>query len=238
MDDVMRRRAASFSRAAEEYERGRPEYPQDAIRACLDGAGGRVLDLGAGTGKLTQGLLRRGLDVVAVEPLDEMRARIPAEAEALAGRAEAIPLPDASVDAVVAGQAFHWFERAAALAEIHRVLKPDGRLGLMWNLMDDREPWVAEIADAFDAGDRLSAHEPEEDLFGPDDGFTPAQRGQFPHEQDTDADTLVANAASRSTTLIREPADREAILARVRELAPPGRFGLPLVCVVRYGRRV
>src|SRR5690349_5227071 len=104
MPDVTReQRAASFGEQAEAYDRGRPGYPAAALRACLPAGARRALDLGAGTGKLTHGLLALGLDVVAVEPLEAMRAAIAPEATVLAGSAEAIPLPDASVDAVLAG---------------------------------------------------------------------------------------------------------------------------------------
>ena len=150
------RRARAFGAEAEAYELGRPGYPRAAIEFCIGERPQRVLDLGAGTGKLTAELLALGHEVVAVEPLEPMRARIPAEAEALDGSAESIPLEDASVDAVAVGQAFHWFDQAAALAEIVRVLRPGGSLGLLWNLLDDDVPWVAAVADAFDAEDRAS----------------------------------------------------------------------------------
>jgi len=127
MEDARVRRAGSFGAGAAAYERGRPGYPVEALRACLPEHARRVLDLGAGTGKLTRGLLDLGLDVAAVEPLEEMRALIPSAAQTLAGSAEAVPLPDACVDAVLVGQAFHWFDHDRALAEIARVLSPARR---------------------------------------------------------------------------------------------------------------
>ena len=141
------RRAGAFGAGADAYVRGRPGYPEAALRACLPEVARRVLDLAAGTGKLTEGLLALGLEVVAVEPLPEMRERIDPRADVLDGRAEEIPLPAASVDAVLVGQAFHWFDRERALAEVVRVLRPGGTVGLLWNLLDDRVPWVADVAD-------------------------------------------------------------------------------------------
>src|SRR5579875_999780 len=147
-------RASSFAGVAEEYDRGRPGYPREAIAWLLGGASAandgplEVLDLGAGTGKLTEALLAAGHRVVAVEPLAQMReilaARAPA-ARVLGGAAEALPLADASVDAVAVGAAFHWFERDAALAEIARVLRAPGVLGLLGNAFEISEPWVARV---------------------------------------------------------------------------------------------
>src|SRR5689334_20923777 len=110
------RRALSFGAAAAEYDAARPTYPAEAVRWTLPDDAHRVLDLGAGTGKLTRVVLDLGLEAVAVEPDDAMRALIPAESHA--GTAEEIPLPDASVDAIVVGQAFHWFDPARALPEM------------------------------------------------------------------------------------------------------------------------
>src|SRR6185312_12274645 len=142
--------------AATAYAAGRPTYPLDAIRWALPPDAHTVLDLAAGTGKLTERLLELGLDVHAVEPLAEMRAVIPPAARPVDGTAEAIPLPDASVDAVTVGQAFHWFDAPVALAEMRRVLRPGGTIGLFWNLLDDSVSWVAEFADAIVAEERAS----------------------------------------------------------------------------------
>lgn len=146
------RYARSFGSVAEQYERARPEYADEAVDwlvAELDlEPGSRVLDLAAGTGKLTRQLVRRGLDVIAVEPSDEMRAvleRVVPEAEALAGAAEAIPLPDGSVDAVTVGQAFHWFEPKEAFAEMRRVLRPGGGIALLWNRWDEEDPILSQV---------------------------------------------------------------------------------------------
>src|SRR4029077_20857536 len=110
--------------------------------------GARVLDVGAGTGKLTRGLVALGFKAVAVEPgaprLDELRRAVP-EAEAYEGPAESIPLADESVDAAFAGQAFHWFDRERAVPELHRVIRAGGGLALLWNWWDERDPLQAEL---------------------------------------------------------------------------------------------
>jgi ubiquinone/menaquinone biosynthesis C-methylase UbiE len=127
-------RAASFGSVGGEYERGRPSYPAEAVAWLVGTDPLQVIDLGAGTGKLTRRLLELGHDVVAVEPakgmLEQLEAELPA-ATTVDGTAEAIPLPDGQADAVVAGQAFHWFDAERALPEIARVLRPAGRLGLV-----------------------------------------------------------------------------------------------------------
>src|SRR4051812_36765553 len=125
-DGVWNDRRMSFGGAAEDYAGGRPSYPPDAIAWVLPSGAQRVLDLGAGTGLLTEQLLAVGMDVIAVEPSADMRAHIAGAAEVLDGTAETIPVPDASVDAVVAGQAFHWFDVPRAMREIARVLRPRG----------------------------------------------------------------------------------------------------------------
>ncbi|WP_322029697.1 class I SAM-dependent methyltransferase [Paraburkholderia sp. J76] len=138
--------------AADLYVRGRPDYPPEVnawLRETLGlAAGATVVDLGAGTGKFTRRLLETGAHVIAVEPVAAMRAKLAAalpEVDTRAGTAEALPLDDASVEAVVCAQAFHWFANAASLAEILRVLKPGGRLGLIWNLRDASVEWVARL---------------------------------------------------------------------------------------------
>lgn len=141
----------SFDTVADTYERTRPQYAAEALAFIAERLPLRqVLDLGAGTGKLTRQLVALATDVVAVEPGDAMRAvleRVVPEARALAGSAERIPLPDASIDVVTVGQAFHWFRADEALAEMHRVLRPGGGYALLWNRWDDDDPLLHELND-------------------------------------------------------------------------------------------
>jgi SAM-dependent methyltransferase len=151
-DGGRKERSLSFGAQAAAYERGRPSYPPAAVDWLLTPQAGDpvhdVLDLGAGTGKLTTRLVERGLTVVAVDPiaelLDVLRTTLP-DTPALLGTAEHIPLPDNSVDAVLVAQAWHWFDPERALAEVARVLRPGGRLGLLWNVRDERLGWVKEF---------------------------------------------------------------------------------------------
>ena len=216
--------AVGFASAADVYERARPSYPQDAIDwlAAQTGLGpGRtVVDLGAGTGKLTRLLLPTGARVVAVEPIPEMRAHIDG-AEVLDGTAEAIPLPDASVDVVTVAQAFHWFDHERALPEIHRVLRSNGSLVIVWNMRDLDDPVQRGVEDLLGPmrrevpGQILGAwREPlaRSTLFGP------ATLGAFTYEQQFTTDDLCDRVASTSFVAALPPVDREELLVRVRAL--------------------
>jgi len=152
--------AKGYQSAAAVYAAGRPGYPPEAeawLREVLGVAPGRsTIEIGAGTGKFLPLLERCGGHVIALEPVDAMRARLALEhpgVEAIAGTAEAIPLPDASVDVALCAQAFHWFATAAAVAEIGRVLRPGGMLGLIWNVRDESVPWVAALSKITDAAE-------------------------------------------------------------------------------------
>lgn len=237
---VHRAAATGFARSVEAYERGRPDYPPEALEHLareLDLRSERtVLDLAAGSGKLTRGLARLGCEVIAVEPVDEMRAAIGDAARTLAGTAEAIPLPDASVDAVTVAQAFHWFDGPVALAEIARVLRPGGALALIWNR---RPRESSELHAAIGA------------IIDPYHGETPAHgtdrwRGtfaghelvewQWPWAQTLDADGLAACFASVSFIAALDEPERGEILARVRALAADGPVEVPYVCEIHLWR--
>jgi len=199
--------------------------------------GRRVLDLGAGTGKLTRLLVATGAEVVAVEPNADMRAALPG---AVDGSAEAIPLPDASVDAVTVAQAFHWFDSDAALAEIARILRPGGGLGLVWNERDESVPWVAELGALFE-WPTLRPYPSGVDWAAVLDGsgrFEPAHHRRLAHEQVVDEDVLVDRVLSTSYVTMWPAQRRAAVAARVRELVAgfPAAIRLPYVTDVFWCR--
>lgn len=220
--------ARGFERAAEAYERGRPTYPAEAVEhlvRVLDlGPGRRVLDLAAGTGKLTAALVPSGAEIVAVEPVAAMRARL-AEvvpgADVREGTAEAIPLPAASVDAVVVGQAFHWFDGERALGEIRRVLRPGGGLGLIWQSRDPQRPWQHHLEVLID---RLATTEPRfrtgawRRAFERSTGFERLEEAIFRNVQRGGREMVVDRVASISYVAAAPPEAREHVLDDVRAL--------------------
>jgi SAM-dependent methyltransferase len=216
-----------FDTSGERYERGRPDYPEAAVEAMLDALGrpARVLDVGAGTGKLTRPLLARGLEVVAVEPAAAMREtleRTAPGAEIHAAAADALPLPDGSVGAVVAGQAFHWFATAGVLAEFARVLAPAGRLGLVWNRRDLAQPLHRALG-ALMAPYREGAPEHTSDAwreaFTDAAPFALAAEHRVDHVQRLDADGLADRVLSVSFMAALPVGERDAVEERVRALA-------------------
>jgi SAM-dependent methyltransferase len=211
-----RRRSLSFGEEAAAYERGRPSYPPEAIDWLLPSGARDVLDLGAGTGKLTTRLVERGLQVIAVDPIPEMlevlSTSLP-DTPALLGTAEEIPLPDDSVDTVLVAQAWHWFDPELAAKEIARVLRPGGRLGLVWNVRDERLGWVKDLG-------RIVGH--ENDPFSHEvtlaEPFTGAQRHQFEWTSYLTPQALIDLVASRSYCITSPAEVRTRTLGQVREL--------------------
>lgn len=236
MTEGRRGRSLSFGSQAAAYERGRPSYPPEAVDWLLPEGARDVLDLGAGTGKLTTRLAERGLSVVAVDPIAEMlevlRDTLP-DTPALLGTAEQIPLPDAHLDAVLVAQAWHWFDPDRAAAEIARVLRPGGRLGLLWNVRDERLGWVREFGEIIGlehdwANKKVALPAP----------FTDVREHRVEWTNYLTREALIDYVASRSYC-ITSPADvRDRTLERVRDLldthpalAGTGGLALPYVTV-------
>jgi SAM-dependent methyltransferase len=230
---IHRSAAVGYERAPAAYERGRPGYPEEAVAVLAErlglGPGATVLDLAAGTGKLTCALAATGADVVAVEPVAEMRAALTG-VRALAGTAEEIPLEGGSVHAITVAQAFHWFRGEEALAEIHRVLRPRGGLGLVWNLRDESVPWVAELTRIMEPhrGDApRAASGAWREAFERTVLFEPLEAATFRHVHELSVEGLVARVASVSFIAALPEPDRIRVLAEVRELADGSTVELP-----------
>lgn len=271
-DEDRLRHGSSFGARAAAYAEHRPDYPAPAISWALAPVHGRVplrvVDLGAGTGKLTGTLTRCADRVLAVEPdpamLAELRRAVPG-ATVVAGCAEQIPLADGTVDAVIAGQAAHWFDLPRAVPEIARVLAPGGVMAGLWNTDDDRVGWVAGLAKAAPGlasvplsrwraigGDSVSLWlSPGTSGEGPSAASAPgwrsmfgaAQDAEFEHWQLRTADSLVDTISTHSSLLLMEPAERERVLAAIRGYlrsraeTSSGQFRLPLVtCAMRAVR--
>jgi SAM-dependent methyltransferase len=240
---VRAERAASFARVADAYEQARPGYPTDAVLWLVGERPCDVVDLGAGTGKLTRSLAALGHHVVAVEPLGEMlellRVAVPG-APAVAGSAESMPLPAGSADVVACAQAFHWFDHGPALEEMARVLRPGGRIALVWNVRDERVPWISELSDAMvgRTGVDRGAVEPIErnGLYGP------VEHATFEHTQTVDREALRALVLSRSYCAVLSEDERAPVLGRVDRLfdehARDGLLTLPYVVECFRAERV
>ncbi len=222
--------AIGFDRAAAEYERARPSYPGDAVEHLVTtfalGPGCRVVDVAAGTGKLTRLLVPCGADLVAVEPVAGMRAQLalvlPA-VEILDGTAEALPLPTGSADAIVAAQAFHWFDAPVALAECRRVLRPGGGLAMVFNVRDDTVAWVRRLTEVtgVETADRPHhglIRSTFADHVAADGGYSAVSLATFRFEQVLDETGLVERVASQSWIGAMGRDEREEVLDRVRHL--------------------
>src|SRR6185369_8881482 len=220
--------AKGFSAGADAYERGRPEYSPEAIEALVRELrvepGKRVLDLAAGTGKLTRQIAPAGAEIVAVEPISEMRAKLEAaspDVEAIEGTAEAIPLPNHSVDAVLVGQAFHWFDGIRAVSEIRRVLNSEGALGMIWQARDPRLPWIQRLDEIIDRADdghprfRTMAWREALDRTAL---FEPLRTADFESVQRGGPETIVDRVASISYVAAMSEPRRLRVLDDVREL--------------------
>ena len=212
MNEDVERRARSFGGVAESYHRGRPGYGADAAAWLTGPAPLTVLELGAGTGKLTADLVALGHDVHATDP-DRAMLDILAR-EVLVGRtsctdAEEIPAADASYDVVVAAQCFHWFDADAALAEIARVLKPGGHLALVWNLRDDRIPWVRKLGRIIGSEENVDAAQWLRDS----DLFEDVEEETFTQWQLVDRRSIQDLVLSRSHIAVMDEPERQRCLA-------------------------
>lgn len=220
-ESVRRRQGRSFGSVADVYERSRPGYPEAAVRWLVGTDGpARVVDLAAGTGRLTEQLVNLGHFVIAVEPsaqmIDKLTRRLRRGVAAVQANAEAIPLRTARTDALVVGQAFHWFDTGPALHEIARVVKTGGMFGLVWNIRDESVPWVRRLSNILSAGGDNS----EGLVEAVDDSrlFRDIEVAEFRLWQQLDKDSLLALASSRSYVATLPPGDRQEILAKVGRL--------------------
>jgi SAM-dependent methyltransferase len=247
MGEVHEIAALGFGAEAAAYERARPSYPPDAISWLIEnldlGPGSRVVDLAAGTGKLTRLLAGIDADLIAVEPVAGMRAKLHEQSPAvpvLAGAAEALPLADSSIDAVVVAQAFHWFDARRAMAEIARVVRPGGHLALIWNARDRSIEWVDQV---WSVMDRVERHAPWRDEgegrdgraegsptdttvrqserypAGPGDAsWSPWTEATFFHVQHSTHDEVIDRMRSVSHIAALPPPNQRGVLDEIRSI--------------------
>lgn len=217
-----------FETDTQAYDRGRPDYPQKVIDflsltfPILPNS--TTLELGVGTGKFTKLLLEAGVKVVAMEPLPEMRKKFATNfpsIDVIDGTAEQIPLPDSSVDHVLVAQAFHWFDAPKAMREIHRVLKPHGNLGLVWNVQDRNHDWVeklGQIVDVHEKGIPQFRSSPWKQAFSRINIFSPLQEVQFNHTHPSTPEMVIDRVASISFIAKLPEVERKVVLKQVRNL--------------------
>ncbi len=221
--------ARSFDLVADAYDRARPSYPDEAVdwllhdllRARLGtGSAPDVVELGAGTGKLTEPLVARGCHVTATDPSPVMLARLGARvprARVLAGSAEQIPVATRSADLVVAGQAFHWFDAERVLQEVARVLRPGGQFAVIWNTRDERIPWVKRLGRIIGSSTGDRSEDPTDTVDGTG-MFETVERATFRFWQPLDGGSLRDLVASRSNVATMSDLERERVLRKVDEL--------------------
>jgi ubiquinone/menaquinone biosynthesis C-methylase UbiE len=245
IDDVA---ARGFEAAAASYEIARPGYPDEAVMVLREevgvGPGTKVLDVAAGTGKLTRRLVELGASVTAVEPVAGMRAQLAIvlpSVEVTDGAAEAIPAADGSVDVVAVAQAFHWFDAPVALSEIARVLRPGGRLALLWNERDESSAWVAEMSRLIRWHERTVSryqHVSWPDIVAASGRFTPLQERTVRWEQPMTRELLAERVRSISYIAAMPTGERERLAAEVvllvRRLPEP--FPMPYTCRVQWAQ--
>jgi ubiquinone/menaquinone biosynthesis C-methylase UbiE len=220
--------ATGFGRAADAYERGRPGYPREAVAHMASelglGPGATVLDLAAGTGKLTRMLAATGATAIAVEPVEAMRRVLVATVpgiEVLDGTAEAIPVADGGVDAITVAQAFHWFDAERAVAEIHRALRPGGGLGLIWNAFDTSVEWVAALqalVHSHRRGEPQYGRSGWRETLEASRSFGPIAERTFGLVQELDTDGLLARIGSTSYIATLPDAARDQLFHGIRTL--------------------
>jgi ubiquinone/menaquinone biosynthesis C-methylase UbiE len=219
---------SGFDQSAQAYSKGRPDYPTEALDFMQSNLGltnaSKILEVGAGTGKMTNLLAQRGFKIQAVEPVAGMRAQFKKELPEIPimqGTAEALPCASESYDAIVVAQAFHWFKGPKALQEFARVLKPGGPLILIWNARDESYAWIRQMRELMDPheGQAPRYHSGEwRKAFATPQSFSPLHEKSFRHEHQGNVDIFVDRVASVSFIAALPHIERTRILHQVRSL--------------------